>query len=170
LCKFDLKKLYDQNANLVYNLALNYLQNAQDAEEVTQDVFVKVYDKHKEFRSDSSLKTWIYKITINQCIDYLKSRKAQKRFGNIIGLFTQEIQTRHFDHPGVELENKEATERIFRKINLLPENQKTALILKSIEQCSQKEIAEILEVSEKSVESLLNRARKNLKELLKSEG
>ena len=66
---------------MVYNLALGYVQNTEDAEEITQDVFVKVYQKIEGFKSDSTLKTWIYRIAINQCIDYVKAKNAKKRFG-----------------------------------------------------------------------------------------
>lgn len=67
-----------------------------------------------------------------------------------------------FDHPGVALENKEATERIMRAVGRLPDNQQTALILKAIEGMPQQEIAEVMETSLKAVESLLSRAKKNL--------
>ena len=66
--------IYHQYKKLVFNLALQYTNNIQDAEEVTQDVFVKVFDKINGFRQDSELKTWIYRITINQSVDYLKSK------------------------------------------------------------------------------------------------
>jgi RNA polymerase sigma factor (sigma-70 family) len=73
-----------------------------------------------------------------------------------------------FDHPGVQLENKEATQHIYAAINQLPERQKTALLLKTMEGLSQNQIAEVMELSPKAVESLLSRSRTNLKELLKN--
>jgi RNA polymerase sigma-70 factor (ECF subfamily) len=71
-----------------------------------------------------------------------------------------------FNHPGIELEQKEATQNIMNKIAQLPQKQQTALILKSIEGLSQKEISVIMEISEKAIESLLSRARSSLKEKL----
>ncbi len=169
-----LKEIYVQYADMVYNLALSYVQNAEDAEEITQDVFVKVHLKLNEFEGKSSLKTWVYRITINQSLDFIKLRKSQKRSGTTLRIVNDEDEEfrmpGHFNHPGVELEHKEATEKIFEAINQLPDNQKTALILKSIEHLSQKEIAQTLQVSEKSVESLLLRARKSLKNLINFEG
>lgn len=156
--------LYNTYAEMVYNLCLNYLQNQQDAEEVTQDVFVKVHQQQHQFEGRSTEKTWIYRIAINQCLDFLKSKRRLKRFGWLLPLNNEECSPyfTSFDHPGVLLEDKEAIEALFNKINTLPEQQKTALLLKSIEHCSQQEIADIMGISTKAVESLLSRARKNL--------
>lgn len=165
--KIDFQELYIDHSKMVYNLCLNYLQNTEDAEEATQDVFVKVYEKISGFRADSSLKTWIYRITITHCLDVIKAKNRQKRFGFMQSLFgksgEEAIPQKNVDHPGVELENKEAVHALLTLINKLPDNQKTALILKSIDGLSGKEIAEVLNISEKAVESLLSRAKQNLK-------
>ncbi|MFT5168561.1 MAG: RNA polymerase sigma factor (sigma-70 family) [Saprospiraceae bacterium] len=158
---------------MVFNLCLNYLQNTNDAEEVTQDVFVKVYKLFDSFKEQSSVKTWIYRIAINQCLDFLKAKKRQKRFGIHIPIWGNSQESVYptpsdFNHPGVLLEDKEALKQLFRHINSLPHNQKTALILKAIEGLSQKEIAAILDVSIKSVESLLSRAKDNLRKKIDS--
>ena len=160
-------EIYEKHKSLVFNVCLNYLQNQEDAEEVFQDVFLKVHQKIDKFEERSSLKTWIYRITINLCLDFIKAKKRKKRFAFLQSLSNQEIQIASpFSHPGVLLENKEGTEAIFKAINQLPESQKTALLLKSIEGLPQKEIASIMTLNEKAVESLLSRARKKMKELL----
>lgn len=84
MLNLSIKEIYDEHNGLVYNLCLNYLQNIEDAEEVTQDVFVTIFKKQEEFKSNSSLKTWIYRITINHCLDFLKEKK---RFGFIIPIY-----------------------------------------------------------------------------------
>ena len=161
---------------MVFNLCLHYTQNKPDAEEVTQDVFVVIYNKIHTFKQDSSLKTWIYRITINKCLDFIRAKNRLKRFANVLSIFGVSdneglISISHFDHPGVDIENREALERIFSCINKLPERQKTALILKSIEGLHQKEIAQIMTLSEKAVESLLSRGRAGLHKMLSnSEG
>lgn len=171
LNKPTFREIYDSHSEMVYNLALNYLQNTQDAEEVTQDVFVTIHQKIEIFNNKSSLKTWIYRITINKCLDFIKAKKRQKRFGKMISVFKTEkgekqIEIPDFSHPGVLLEDKEEVEFIFSKINELPDKQKSALILKTIEGVSQKEISAVLGVTEKAIESLLSRARANLKKKL----
>ena len=154
---------------MVYNVSLNYLQNIEDAEDVTQEVFVKVHRKLDSFNQKSSIKTWLYRITINTCLDFLKAQKNKKSVFfsiYIMNNFNVLPVISDFNHPGVLMENDEALQALFGKINDLPVNQKTAIILKSIEKLSQKEIAESMNNSSKAVESLLSRARKNLKEKL----
>lgn len=162
------ESLYNDYKNLVYNLALHYTQNPPDAEDVTQDVFVKVFQRYHTFNpAAASLKTWMYRIAINQCLDHIKARKTKKRFGFITSLFhagsgepLQDVA--QFNHPGVAAEHKEETALLFRAINRLPVNQRTAVILLKIEGRSQKEVAEIMNLGIKAVESLLQRARQNL--------
>lgn len=166
----DFYQIYNDHVKMVYNLCLNYLQNTEDAEEATQDVFVKVHENLSKFKGDSTAKTWIYRITIRHCLDIIKSKNRQKRLGFMQSLFgktgNEIVELTNFSHPGIELENKQAVKTIMSAIYSLPENQKTAIILKSIEDLKGKEIAEIMSISEKAVESLLSRAKQNLKEKL----
>jgi RNA polymerase sigma-70 factor (ECF subfamily) len=161
---------------MVYNLALNYVQNVEDAEEITQDVFVSVYQSIHSFQENSSLSTWMYRITINKSLDFLKSKQRKKRFALLTSLFFDNSNDlKHnppeFNHPGVLLEHKEALGKLFKVINELPNKQKTALILHKIEQKSQAEVAEIMNISLKAAESLIQRAKTNLsKKLDNSEG
>lgn len=165
------RDVYDTHIFMVYNLCLSYVQKVVDAEELSQNVFVKVHKKLPEFKAQSSLKTWIYRITINECLDFIKAQKRQKRIAFISSIFNDKGEERSallpdMNHPGIQLENKEAVERIYHHMNSLSDRQKTALILKVIEGFSQKEIAETMELSEKAVESLLVRARQKLKKKL----
>ncbi|MFN0216496.1 MAG: RNA polymerase sigma factor [Saprospiraceae bacterium] len=163
-------EVYEKHQHLVFNLCLNYLQNKHDAEEAAQDVFVKIHQKMIDFREKASYKTWIYRITVNHCLDILRSRQRQKRFGFLLSFFDERNESHtefpDFDHPGVLLEDRESLQILFGKINQLPENQRTALILKHLDDLPQREIAEIMQVSEKAVESLLMRAKSNLNKKL----
>ena len=163
----DFEKLYNQYSILVYNLALNYLQNIEDAEEVTQDVFIQINNSLSKFQEKSSLKTWIYRITINKCLDFIKHKKSQKRFF-IFGKKSQnefEIENvSNFEHPGILMENKEKSKLLFEIINELGENQKTAFLLSKVDGLSNPEISEIMKLSISSVESLVFRAKSTLKE------
>jgi RNA polymerase sigma-70 factor (ECF subfamily) len=169
----NLQELYTSYSKQVFNLALQYVQNREDAEEITQDVFVKVHQNLETFKHESKHSTWIYRITINTSLDYLKAKKRKKRFGIFTSLFHSEsseikYESISFEHPGVALEQREALENLFRCINELPENQKTALILHKIEQQSQAEIAEVMQLTPKAVESLIQRAKASLEKKLKS--
>ena len=162
---------------MVYNLSLHYVQNVEDAQEITRDVFVIIYQSRDAFEEKSSLKTWIYRITINKSLDFIKARQRKKRFAFITSLFFDDSNdlkhnpTDEHNHPGVQLEDKEALAILFNHINQLPDNQKTALILHKIEQKSQVEVAEIMNLSPGAVESLIHRAKTNLsKKITKNEG
>lgn len=171
--QLNVKELYDQYSKLVFNLALQYVQNQQDAEEIVQDVFVSIHQNQDQFEGKSSAKTWIYRITINKSLDFLRSKKRKKRFGFLISWIdvSAKEEPHQFSHPGIELEQKEGMERLFTWINELPENQKTALILSKIESKSQVEIAEIMNLTPKAVESLVQRAKSNLqKKIDQNEG
>lgn len=150
-------------------MALSYVQNIEDAEEITQDVFIQLHQSIDTFKNQSSLKTWIYRITINKSLDFLKHKKSQKRFF-IFGKRSEneyEIQNiSTFEHPGVLLENKEKSKVLFGVINELNENQKTAFILSKIDGLSNPEISVIMELTISSVESLLFRAKDNLRKKL----
>ncbi len=158
-------------------MCLHYVLNAADAQDITQEVFVKVYQKHHQYdRANASLKTWICRITINHCLDFLKAKKTKKRFGFLHSLFQQDsnepvTDVVNFNHPGIETEYKAALQNLLQIIYSLPPNQKTAIILSKIEDRSQKEVAEIMDMSVKAVESLLQRAKQTIqKKLTESEG
>ncbi len=165
----NFQMIYNQYSVLVYNVALQYLQNIEDAEEITQDVFIQVHASIEKFDQRSSLKTWIYRITINKSLDFIKHKNSQKRFF-IFGKKSQNesdyLNASHFEHPGILLENKEKATVLYGVINELTENQKTAFILSKIDGLSNPEISEIMQLSVSSVESLIFRAKSTLKEKL----
>ena len=159
----DFKTLYEQYKSMVFNLAIHYLQNLEEAEEVTQDVFVKVYQKRTSFRAEAAIKTWIYRITINQCLDYLRSKKRKQALSKIFFLGKTEQVNITWEHPGYSLEQQESVRQIFKAINELAPQQKIVIMLVKIEGLSIQECAGVMETSEKAVESLLSRAKNNLK-------
>ena len=149
------------------------VQNHEDAEEVTQEVFIEVFYSRARFRGQSDLFTWIYRLAVNKSLDFLKAKKRKKRFALFTQLFHPNTgeplpELSHFDHPGVLSENKEDSRILFNAINQLPENQKTAFVLSKIEGLPQKEIAQIMAISEKATESLIRRAKENLRNFLKN--
>lgn len=164
------KAVVDTYKNMVYNTVLGFLQNTDDAEDVTQDVFIKVYENIAGFKQQSKLSTWIYRISISQATDALRYRNRKKRGGFILSLFGGNQEALYdppdFVHPGVLAENKEQSVILFKAINRLPENQKTAFLLQKLQDKSQREIADIMQLNEGAVESLLSRAKANLKKLL----
>lgn len=164
------QEIYETYKNKVFNTVISYLQNHEDAEEVTQDVFVEVHRSASNFEGKSSLSTWIYRISINKSLDFIKSKNRKKRFAFMSSLFNASGDLQHdapnFYHPGVALEQKENAAILFKAIDSLPENQKTAFILSKVEGLSYAEISEVMQMSVSSVESLLFRAKQNLQKEL----
>ena len=156
-------QLYQLFSEKVYNTALSYTQNKTDAEEITQEVFILIFRKANQFKGDSTISTWIYRITVNVSLNYLKAQKRR----SISPWKKERDDASDFNHPGVLLENKENASELFRIIKQLPENQKTAIILSFIEDLPRQEVADVMELSLKAVESLLQRAKKNLRKQLK---
>ena len=166
----NFQTLYEAHKNKVYNLALQYVQNKEEAEEITQDVFMVIYKKMDAFRHEAEVSTWIYRITINKSIDHLRTRQRKQKLVSllqVIGIRPDEMDPPDFDHPGVKLEQKERMQEIFKAINALPERQKTVLLLNKIEKVPLSEIALIMDLSPKAVESLLMRAKAGLENKLK---
>lgn len=169
LSQNEFHKLYNEHKLLVYNIALHYIQNIEDAEEITQDVFIQLYNSYDGFNNNSTIKTWLYRITINKSLDFIKYKKSKKRFfifGNKSNSENELLKSSNFEHPGILLERKEDAETLFKVINNLPDNLKTAFILAKIDGLSNPEVAEIMNISISAVESLVFRAKNALKEKL----
>lgn len=163
--------LVDDFQEKVLNTCLGFIPNQQDAEDLTQEVFVEVFRSVGKFRGEAKLSTWVYRIAVTKSLEKIRSRKRQKRvsfFQSLIGLEDKKAKAveDNFNHPGIQLENKERAKILFNKINQLPDNQRIAFTLHKVEGMSHKEICEIMELSISSIESLLFRAKKNLKKHL----
>ncbi len=144
---------------------MSYAQHQTLAEEITQDVFVKIFKAAGRFRGQSQISTWVYRITVNTSINYLKSKKGELRESKLIEIESIK-QVKDFEHPGILLERKEDSKIFFRALNNLGENQKMAFILCFIEGLPRKKAADIMEISLKAMESLLQRAKGNLRRQL----
>jgi len=163
--------LVETYSGLVFSACLNTVRNKEDAEDVTQEVFTAAFLSLEKFEGKSKLSTWLYSIALNKSKEFLRSKTRKKRFGIFTVLEKEDSHivpegTINRDHPGVQLENKERAEVFFKALDQLAENQKTAYTLHKVEGVSYTEIAEIMETSVSSVESLIFRAKKRLKELL----
>ena len=160
-----------QYSGRVYNTALGLLQNREDAEDMTQEVFTEVFRSVSGFREQSKLSTWIYRITVTKSQELIRSRQRDKRSGIILSLFGKEhllnvTADEPFYHPGISLENKEMSAALFNAIRRLPLNQRTAFTLNKLENLSYAELSEVMNLSVSSVESLLFRAKQKLRNLL----
>jgi len=164
------RKLVKEYKDQVYNTCIGLLRNAEDAEDTAQEVFIEVHNSIDTFNGESSLSTWIYRIAVNKSLELIRYRKRKKRFAYFKALMnfdgeTDEIEDFNgFVHPGIELENKERAKMLMDAIGRLPESQKVAFTLHKIEGLSYKNISEVMEKSLSAIESLIYRARQNLKD------
>jgi RNA polymerase sigma-70 factor (ECF subfamily) len=156
--------------DMVFNTVLGIVQNPEDAEDVSQEVFVQVYESITTFKGESKFSTWLYRIAITKAMDHIRKKTRKKRFAFIQSLFGLNNEVIHdppdFHHPGISLDNKERAAVLFKAIEKLPENQKIAFTLHKVEGISYQEVSEIMKLSLSSVESLLHRAKNNLKKNL----
>jgi len=165
------RELVDQYRDRVYNTTLGMLQNEENAEDVTQEVFIEIFRSVAWFRGDCNLSTWIYRIALQKALEHIRTSRRRKRSGILLSLFGKEDQVNiaadaPFYHPGILLENKERATILFHAISALPVKQRTAFVLHKVEGLSQAEIAEITSTSVSAVESLIVRAKRKLRELL----
>ena len=136
-------EIVNQLQGLVYNTVLGIVQNETDAEDVTQEVFIQIHESLAGYKGEAKLSTWAYRIAINKALDFEKRKKAQRRGG----LFKRVL---------------------FNAIDKLPEKQKIVFLLHKAEAMPYMEIAEVLETSVLAVESLMARAKQNLKTYLQN--
>ncbi len=154
----------------IFNLCLGMIPNREDAEELTQDVFIEAYKHIGSFREGSTLKTWLFRIALNKCYDHIKYSKRKKRYGIMQPLYDKDDNPielpSNFQHPGIAIENKEHAKALYGALNTLPENQRTAFTLYEMQGLDYKQIADTMAVSVSAVESLLSRARGGLRKKL----
>jgi RNA polymerase sigma factor (sigma-70 family) len=166
------KKLVDDWQDMVYNTALSIVQNDDDADDITQEVFIQVYKSVSSFKGDSKFSTWLYRITLGKALDAEKKKRRKKRFGFMQSLFgadeAEQVHAVEFNHPGVQLEKKERARELFNALKQIPDKQRIAFTLHKLEGQSYQEVAEIMNTTLYAVESLMSRAKKKLKATLKN--
>lgn len=157
-----------QNQVRIIRVCMGLLQNREDAEEIAQDVFIEVFRSIANFKGQSSLATWLYRIAINKSLNLLKKNKSRKWLVNFESLFYQgekdtEGTVNNSERPDGKIEQKEMNIIMQKVLNQLPEKQRIALTLHKYENISHKEIAEIMSVSVPAVESLIFRAKNQIR-------
>ena len=143
----------------IINIAFGYVGNYEDAKDISQEILVKLYTKIKSFRHNSKISTWIYRITINTCIDFLRQKKR-------ISSFEEERKTlnnREDNNAKERIEKENIQEQIRRCIEKLSLRQKNVIILKHFEGLKINQISKILGCSQSSVKTHLLRAIKTLR-------
>lgn len=158
--------LIEKYKQTAYNIALGIVKNPDDAMDMSQEALIKVYRYIKNFNQKSSFSTWLYRIVMNTCLDYIKKNEKNK----VVPINEEVINNEDScmdSNPEKILDKKIETQQIRDAIYKLAPIQKNAIILRDIQGFSYEEIANITDCSLGTVKSRIKRGRENLKEILK---
>lgn len=164
----ELNRLYK---DAVYSIIYRMVHNRQEAEDLTQEAFIKAYNSINSFNEEYAFSTWLFKIATNNCIDFFRKRKLRTySMEKTVKYKDDEIQIEYADpNPTAEKEllSSEKSRMIKHAVEKLPEKYKTAIVLRHHEERSYEEIAEILNLPLGTVKARIFRAREMLKKSLK---
>ncbi len=165
------ESIYKEYSGFVYNVAFRVVKNIDEAQEVTQDVFLTVYRKLKSFKFKSSFKTWVYRIAVNMAIDH--ARKSSREQDHAVQYENNNKLNKAIDPVGENIEREQQEKTISTLLEALSPDQRVCIVLRSVEGLSYQEIAESLNININTVRSRLKRAREKLialrKEMVKNE-
>ncbi len=155
----------------VVSLAYRYLGSAADAEDLAQEVFLRVYRAKETYEPSAKFSTWIYRITANASLNHLRSKKARRKVSGAMpggdgGEPEAEFEDERAEAPGERMEKDELARVLRRIVDDLPERQRLAIVLNKYEGLSYEDVAAAMDLSVMAVKSLLTRARVNIKEKL----
>ena len=157
------RTFYETYKDMIYNVCYRMLNNKQDAEDATQDVFVKAIRSVHQFRGTAKLSTWLYQIAVNTSLNYSRRKKIATWLSLDFLVGKEEYLLDNSQaRPDLELEKSDSEARVQQAIQSLSPRQRTAIILQRYEGLSYKEIAEAMKTSLSAVESLLHHAKDNL--------
>ncbi|TFB21751.1 sigma-70 family RNA polymerase sigma factor [Filobacillus milosensis] len=163
-----LEDCMNQYGDEIKRLVFSYVKNHTDTDDLTQEVFVTVYQKIDQFKGDSSLKSWIYRIAINKCKDHLRSFKIKQRF--IKEKLTQLWAEDYVPTPEVQSIKQENSDQLLNCVEELPFKYREMIILYYFEDLSIEEITNALDMNTNTVKARLRRARDRLKTKLETNG
>ncbi|MCX6271496.1 MAG: RNA polymerase sigma factor [Bacteroidetes bacterium] len=155
--------LVEQNKNLVWHMVLRMVRQQEDAEDLCQDVFMRVFRDIRKFRGDSKLSTWIASITYHICVDYIR-RKGREKTDLTDDPASFIPDERDAASPSRSMNMAELKQLVNRVIDRLPLHYRTVITLFHLEEMSYKEIEEITGMPEGTIKSYLNRGRQAVRE------
>lgn len=173
------EQLVRAHIGALHAVALRLLQNPADADDAIQEAFLSAYRSIGNFRGDARVKTWLHRIVVNAALQRLRRRKrdaegGERELGELLPRFQENGYPEHVHQPWVQTAEELATraqtrEQVRRVIDKLPDNYRTVLILRDIEELDTAEVAQLLELAPGTVKVRLHRARQALRNLLEHE-
>ncbi len=166
--------LMEKHMGIIYNIALRMAANQDDAEDMTQEIMIKIFRSLGSFKGNSKFSTWIYRVAVNTCLDELKKKKNKKHLSldaEISGDDGENQIEIKDDSPSPEklAEQNELRDMVAAAVKLLSDEHRAVIVLRDIRGMSYSEIAGILGCSDGTVKSRISRARAQLKMILEKE-
>lgn len=164
------KLFVEKYHQMVLNICNNILHDFDDSMDVSQEVFIKIYESIDQFRGDSKVTSWLYRIAVNKSLNFLRSKKRNKWFASLDLLFGDEKKQIDPEDdalkPGEDMEIDENKKVLHDALKKLPEKQNIAIALSHFEDLSYKEISEVMQISVSEVGVLINRGKKKLQKII----
>lgn len=174
---FTFDELYEEYGDRILNMVYRMTGGEDIARDLTQDIFLIVYENLEDFNHKSSVYTWIYRIAVNHTLNYLKKRNRVKWLDLLERSVTEVIQTETpifefwsndgFESPGEKIEKEEREVLVWKLIQKLPPKYRVPLVLQRYNELGNKEIAEVMDLSISAVDSRIFRAKKKLLVIMK---
>ncbi len=168
--KIAFKQLVENYQKMVINICMGLVHNHEDAEDIAQDVFIEVFRAVEQFREDSKISTWLYRIAVNRSLNFIRDNKKRKWFWSfeesIKNDSGEKFPINSAETPEEKMESDQRAKILHRAIDSLPKNQRIAFVLSKYDDLNYNEISEIMNLSKSSVESLIHRAKINLQKKL----
>lgn len=166
--------LMEEHMGIIYNIALRMAANQDDAEDMTQEIMIKIFRSLGSFKGNSKFSTWIYRVAVNTCLDELKKKKNKKHLSLDAEISGDDGESQieiKDDSPSPEklAEQNELRDMVASAVKLLSDEHRAVIVLRDIRGMSYSEIAEILGCSDGTVKSRISRARAQLKMILEKE-
>lgn len=159
--------LVNQYKNLVFTLAYKMLKNREEAEDASQDVFMKIFNSLSKFKGESKFSSWIYKITYNTCLDRLKKSKTENTVIYIEDFDDHQVKV--IESVLENIDEKERNQKIQECLLLLPSEESFLLTLYYFDDQSIEEIAKIIDCNSNNVKIKLFRSRKKMASILRNQ-
>lgn len=168
------RELIDNHREMVFRIAIGFLHDKNQADDIVQDVFIKFWEVRKDFELKAKFSTWLYRVTSNHCINVQRKNKFSTAFSSMFSNngedeksdFESQIKDNQTYNDDDKYKKAHLKLALKTAINSLAKKQRIAFVLSKYQDFSYKEIAETMELSISSVESLLFRAKKNLQKKL----
>jgi RNA polymerase sigma-70 factor (ECF subfamily) len=166
------ERLFSRHARSIVNFAYRFVRNREVAEELAQEIFLKVHDAAPQYRPEAKFTTWLFRIATNVCLNEIRRPPFKATHCSLtIGTDDRElpVELEDTERPGPQavMERRAVAVALKQALERLPEKQRLAFILNKYQDLSYAEVAEVMKISEKAVKSLIHRAKEAMAERLR---